>query len=88
MPLAISIALGILLVLVFLRVLAFAIDWLDARTSYISEEEARRRARLALAGRWPPTPTRWFFIRPVIWTWVFIVIGYLLWTYLRTGQWL
>jgi hypothetical protein len=49
---------GILLALFCLRMGAAFLDWLDTRTSRITDEEARRRARLTMEGRWPPATRR------------------------------
>lgn len=49
-----TIAGGVLLALLALRLIAGAIDWLDARTSQITPEEAQQRARLTMTGQWPP----------------------------------
>lgn len=58
MSLVFAIAFGVLLALGVLRLLAAVVDWLDARTSRISETEARHRAQLALRGKWPRTVER------------------------------
>lgn len=54
MALGFSIGLGLLVFAGLMRVGVGAIDWLDANTSDISTEEARRRAHLAARGEWPP----------------------------------
>lgn len=61
------------------------IDWLDARTSRITPEEARERARLHMIGKWPPMPTTWQKARPAVLTWV--VIG-VTWALIRLCLWL
>jgi hypothetical protein len=61
-----EIAGGILLALLVLRLIVGVIDGLDAWSSELSDEEARRRARLTLAGKWPPPDFRWLSVKQSI----------------------
>lgn len=72
-----TIAGGILLAALLIRAGVWFIDWLDARTSHLSEDEARSRAKLAMMGKWPPkAPSPKQQIKVVAWTWG--IIGLLL----------
>lgn len=59
MGLAFEIAGGLFLFAICARLMAGTIDWLDAKSSAITEDEARRRARLALVNQWPPPARAW-----------------------------
>ena len=56
MSIALSVAGGILLLIAGLWLYRATVDWLDERTSQITDQEARRRARLTRSGEWPPPP--------------------------------
>lgn len=74
-PLAVNIALALALLAVAVRLCVAFVDWLDARTSRITDAEASRRARLALIGQWPPpSPIRSIPTRHA----VLVLIGLLL----------
>jgi hypothetical protein len=85
-PVMWQIAGGILLALVALRLVASSIDWLDARTSRITDAEARRRARLTFEGRWPPTRTVAAATSAALWTWLVIALLWAGWAHLRTWR--